>query len=274
IHALDTTPNLPYKRPGALEAALGASKAADDGGLAIGTKVNMHGSLLGPGRGELKAGPVRESLKASTSRLKIRRARWLIAQRPDIEACWGELTGGFQGLVAEGLCDMWGVREFNTRCMRDLLRTCERWRYQKPRIFQGEYNLLCRRNEARMALLRAHGMTFHAYDPLAQGVLSGQISSNAQAENGERPASSGWKGPYDNPEVGEAVKKISSMAMQDGTTPQIQSIALRWLAYHSKLGEKDCIILSASTFEDLEEKVASIAKGPLSEEVLSVLDQV
>lgn len=44
--------------------------------------------------------------------------------------------------------------------------------------------------------------------------------------------------------------------------------SLRWLAYHSKLGEGDAIILGASKSEQVDDSVHEIAKGQLPEEIV------
>jgi aflatoxin B1 aldehyde reductase len=70
----------------------------------------------------------------------------------------------------------------------------------------------------------------------------------------------------------QAIQLISTAAAMHEMS--LQSAALRWLAYHSKLGQEDSIILGGSTFEDVEEKTAVIAKGPLPEEMVSLLQNV
>ncbi len=56
----------------------------------------------------------------------------------------------------------WGVREFSTRLMRDVLATCERRGYRKPSVYEGRYGALAPRDPALLELLRRHGVRFHA----------------------------------------------------------------------------------------------------------------
>jgi aflatoxin B1 aldehyde reductase len=81
-----------------------------------------------------------------------------------------------------------------------------------------------------------------------------------------------WKGAYDRTEKDKALGKITEAGQKHGISPL--SAGLRWLAYHSELGEEDGIILRASTFEDLNGKVREIAKGPLPEEMVGMIDKV
>jgi hypothetical protein len=166
IRGIDASPdqqNLPGRPSNGLESKLGAVRNRSE--IGFGTKVSTQGSLLGAGSGELHAHKVRESLLNSLKRTRRQKISWLIAQRPDYAVSLGEMTGGFEALVGEGLVGTWGVREFRTRQLRDLLMTCRRWRYPGPKIYQGEYNLLWQRTvDARIPLIREHGMAFHAYE--------------------------------------------------------------------------------------------------------------
>jgi hypothetical protein len=83
--------------------------------IPVGTKV-ATASSIGAGRGELRPEAVRQSANASLQRMKIldssspgwnqgRRLQWLIAQRPDVGISYGEMAGGFTGLIGEGICE-------------------------------------------------------------------------------------------------------------------------------------------------------------------------
>lgn len=82
----------------------------------------------------------------------------------------------------------------------------------------------------------------------------------------------GWKSAYDGTEKGKALERITEAGQKHGMSPQ--SAGLRWLAYHSELGEDDGIILRASTFEDLDGKVREIAKGPLPNEMVGMMESL
>jgi hypothetical protein len=73
----------------------------------IGTKVRTNGnSTVASGKGELKAGNVRDSLKQSLTTTKVGHMGYIIAPRIDSEVAVGELAGGFGGLVSEGAVEM------------------------------------------------------------------------------------------------------------------------------------------------------------------------
>jgi hypothetical protein len=77
------------------------------GDISIGTKVRTIGpTALGAGPGELRASKLRESLWQSLERTKASRMGYLIAQRMDYMVSIAEVTGGFGGLVGEGIVEM------------------------------------------------------------------------------------------------------------------------------------------------------------------------
>lgn len=50
--------------------------------------------------------------------------------------------------------------------------------------------------------------------------------------------------------------------------------SLRWLAYHSALGDEDAIILGASKLEQISQNVESINKGPLPKNLVDAIEGV
>jgi hypothetical protein len=112
--------------------------------------------------------------------------------------------------------------------------------------------------------------------------LSRPPSQHVQQRGDQRKAhvnATAWKGRFDTPSAREAVKLIRQalhkVSGRDSTNNNINasSVGLRWLAYHSHLGESDGILLLAKSTHDLEAKLASIAQGPLPEELVSVIEE-
>lgn len=54
----------------------------------------------------------------------------------------------------------------------------------------------------------------------------------------------------------------------------MQGASLRWLAFHSKLGSGDAIILGASKVEQVDDSAAEIAKGPLKADIVSQFEEL
>jgi len=85
-------------------------------------------------------------------------------------------------------------------------------------------------------------------------------------------ANPAWRGINETPKTLEAVKKISEASEKYGIS--VLAASLRWLAYHSQLQSTDSIILGAGNWQDLEEKVGEICKGPLPDEMVVLMDEV
>lgn len=64
------------------------------------------------------------------------------------------------------------------------------------------------------------------------------------------------------------------MAEQEGTTKA--DLAYRWVRYNSPLKPEcgDAIIIGATSLEQLEQTLAGIDKGPVSEAAASAIDEI
>lgn len=110
-------------------------------------------------------------------------------------------------------------------------------------------------------------MTFVAYSPLGGGFLTGKLTQG-KAEGTRLEAAYGahFRAWYDRPQLHDAIRKLLEVIEPLGIRPT--EAALRWLAYHSLLGESDGIILGATRKHQIPQNVADIEKGPLPEGVL------
>ena len=79
----------------------------------------------------------------------------------------------------------------------------------------------------------------------------------------------GW---YDKPVMHEAVRTLYSYIKPLGL--MLPEVSLRWLAYHSALGEGDGIILGGSKISQLAGNLEGIAKGPLPEGVVEAIENM
>jgi aflatoxin B1 aldehyde reductase len=102
------------------------------------------------------------------------------------------------------------------------------------------------------------------------GVSSISIQGGSTRPGG--PQQQAWKGHYAHPELQEAIKTVVNVGDKHGISAQ--DLALRWLAYHSELGQGDSIVLGASTVQELEDKIGSVSRGPLPRDLVCLLDAV
>lgn len=69
-----------------------------------------------------------------------------------------------------------------------------------------------------------------------------------------------------------ALKQLSAMVEPLGINGPEAS--LRWLAYHSALGDGDGLILGSSKISQIAKNAEDIRKGPLPQEVVDILEKI
>lgn len=160
--------------------------------------------------------------------------------------------------------------------IQEWLDVAEKHGYVKPTVYQGQYNLLCRGYETtNIPLLRKHNMVINAFSPLAGGFLLGHLTEDGlQAGSRFNAGASGAGGAYlnfyDHPSMHEAIKRLRSISKSSGIG--LDELSLRWLVYHSALGDQDGVILGGSKLQHFENNMAQIRKGPLDDAVVQQLD--
>jgi aflatoxin B1 aldehyde reductase len=177
----------------------------------------------------------------------------------------------------------------------EFITICEEHNYIKPSVYQGLYNLLSRGSEQLFPLFRQHGIAFQAYrfvvhivlhtldltkslfacSPLAGGFLTGRMTRGDISGTRFAPGNTAFQGyssMYDKPEMHAAITDL-----QDTIEPLRISgsqACLRWIYYHSMLGEGDGVILGASTISQIVQNVDNVSKGPLPDEVVEKIDSL
>jgi 1-deoxyxylulose-5-phosphate synthase len=142
--------------------------------------------------------------------------------------------------------------------------------YKPPYVSQPMYNLLARGIEQEyLAMCKAYGVSTVVYNPLAGGLLTGK-------QHRERPIAGTrfdnnplYLNRYWHPAYFDAVDQLQAIAQRAGRT--IIDISLNWLQHHTPA---DCIILGASTIEQLQQNLDAFDRGPLPEDVVKAVDQV
>lgn len=155
---------------------------------------------------------------------------------------------------------------------------CDEKGYVKPVVYQGEYNALLRDDEAELIpLLRRHNCAYYAYSPLAGGFLTGKVTfaTNADSElhrtRFHGPSTfQAYADRYNRQKMHDAVRALKKVCDEEGVS--LQEASLRWLIWHSKLGEGDAVILGASKQGQLESNVKDARKGPLGDRVREAVE--
>ncbi|HKD84845.1 MAG TPA: aldo/keto reductase [Terriglobales bacterium] len=142
--------------------------------------------------------------------------------------------------------------------------------WQEPRISQPMYNMLARGIEQEyLPMCKEFAISNIVYNPLAGGLLTGKhkqekITPGTRFDNNKLYQDRYWHEQYFR-----SVEKLREIAKSAGRS--LVSLALNWLLHHTP---SDCIILGASRMEQLNENLATIDDGPLSDDVLKACDEV
>ncbi|EMC92040.1 hypothetical protein BAUCODRAFT_133984 [Baudoinia panamericana UAMH 10762] len=172
----------------------------------------------------------------------------------------------------KGRFTLLGLSNFMVERVQTWLDIASKNNYIKPTVYEGHYYLLCRTHEdTLLPLLRQNGMVYNAYSPLAGGFLLGNCTEDG-LQGGTRysnPASPYVKW-YSTPAMHAAMKQLR--AISETTSLAMDDLSLRWLKYHSALGNEHGIILGASKPEHVERGTALLGKGPLEESVVRELN--
>jgi aflatoxin B1 aldehyde reductase len=241
------------------ESLLGTCNAAARG-FAIDSKI----LFLGNGEQETTMAKVEESTLQTLARLKVDRVRYMYIHAPDNLTPIAEQAAAMDAQVRAGRCEGWGLSNFSVKMTKELIDVCKEQGYVLPRVYQGQYNLLRRGAERELlGMCRTEGMGFVAYSPLASGLLSvGEGKAGNELLDGL----------YGEERVRGAVERFKKAL--DGFGIGATEAALRWVVFHSALGEGDAVIIGASREEQVVSSMEIVKKGPLDQEVVEVVEQV
>jgi aflatoxin B1 aldehyde reductase len=109
---------------------------------------------------------------------------------------------------------------------------------------------------------------YMVHSPSAGGFLSDKVVLSKGADLPSRYVA-GWR--YNpgvdghKPEIIQGLTTVYEKSAAHGFS--LYGAALRWLMYHSQLGEGDAIILGASKKEQIDDSVTQIAEGKLPSDV-------
>ncbi|EFY94040.1 NADP-dependent oxidoreductase domain protein [Metarhizium robertsii ARSEF 23] len=274
VNRLDTAALYPPTDIGASQRLLGQVGAAQLG-FAIDSKVMI--SMTGF-EGTLEPEKIVKSAAESREALRLADGQHIHVFYPhaaDVATPLKDQAAGFDAQYRAGMFDKLGVCNFSADMLADFINICDREGYVKPTVYQGLYNLIDRRHEGPVLdIVRKHGMQFVAHSPHASGFLHGALTSGQT--QGTRFADGNIMSTdarrYDKDKYHEAIRSLDRMLDPHGI-PKTE-VALRWLAFHSKLEPRDGIIFGSSKLSQVKLNVAAIKKGPLPEDIVAALDGI
>ncbi|CAH1208120.1 NADH-specific methylglyoxal reductase [Paenibacillus plantiphilus] len=136
-------------------------------------------------------------------------------------------------------------------------------------IVQRRYNMLANDVEDEiLPLCEANGISFHAYSPLANGLLTGKFGRDYQLPKGDSREGDPWWEPPLYHSALDFVESLNAIRQQLGCSQSALAIA-----YLRSKGEHINVICGIRTEKHLQENVAG-AKLKLSQDIVAEIDRL
>ncbi|KAJ7109183.1 Aldo/keto reductase [Mycena epipterygia] len=222
---------------------------------------------------------LRKHLTASLKALNAKTLEMWYLHAPDRSVPYEETLKGVNDLYQEGYFKRFGISNFASWEVAEIVGICKANGYIQPSAYQGIYNAIHRAVEPELfPCLRKFGISFYEFNPLAGGFFTGRYSSpDDKPEAGSRfdPERNQGKPPlrYWNDQYFNALAAIRPVVEKHNLT--MAEVALRWISHHSLMSRDhgDSVLIGASSLDHIEQNLIDLEKGPLPDEVLKALDE-
>ena len=252
---------------GASEQIVGRALAGKRDRALIATKAGLN--RVG-GRVEgISAQALRSSLEGSLRRLGVDHVDLFYLHAPDHRTPPEETVGALGALVREGKIRAWGVSNFASWQVLELLHLCDQGAAPRPLVAQMLYNPLIRQLDLEFARFRSkYRLHTTVYNPLAGGLLSGRYSPDSAIAPGSRfDRNALYQRRYWSPRMLDIVGELHTIAGAAGLS--LVALAYRWL-----LGREvvDSVLVGPGTEQHLADAVEAL-REPLPEELARQVDE-
>ncbi|EED13755.1 aldo/keto reductase, putative [Talaromyces stipitatus ATCC 10500] len=251
------------------EELLGAASAVSLG-FTIDTKVG-HGAG-GSTTPATKENVIRSG-EASLNRLKTNQVDVYYIHGFDQRVPLKDTLEGINELYKKGVFKRFGLSNFSVAEIEDVVRISKERGFVLPTVYEGNYNAINHLIEKKLfSTIRKYNMVFHAYSPIAGGLLAKTPHQIKEGGQGRWDINTFvgklYYGMYNKPNVMEFLEKFGKIATTKTKCSQAE-LAYRWIAYHSRLkGELGDKIIGARYGPQLTEVLDALGRGPLSAEVV------
>lgn len=189
---------------------------------------------------------------------------------PDPLTSFEETMEAMTSLVKSGKVRYIGISNFAAWQLMDILWTCDKHNLIAPSVTENVYNSITRGIESELVpCIKQNKVGLVIYNPIAGGLLSGKHSKDHPVENSRFSDLGGYYQRYWNDDSFQAMEKLSLIAQSHGM--KLLELALRWCISYSYVNS---VIIGVSRMEHLNQNLAYLEKGPLSNEILSQCDEV
>lgn len=258
--------------------------------------------------GHHKANILRENVERSLKELQTDKVDIFYLHAPDRSVPFTETLEEVNKLHKEGKFVQLGLSNYTSFEVAEIATVCNERGWVRPTIYQGMYNaisestsvphswcqqplhwirtnhdflfLAARSIETELVhACRRYGIEIVVYNPLAGGILSGKYKTKDIPTEGRYSDVSAtgalYRSRYFKDATFDALRIIEPVVEKYGLT--MAETALRWVRHHSVLkmdgNGRDGVLIGVSNFEQLENNLRDLQKGPLPEEVVETLDK-
>jgi len=234
----------------------------------VSTKVNPRVT------GKLDRNSVYSQLTESLQRLELESVGTLYLHFPDQNTPLEQTLEACAELYQSGSFKELGLSNYPAWEVVHIWHLCNKYGWPQPKVYQGLYNGLSRAVESELLpALRALGMRFYAYNPLAGGILSGRYSDfETNPSPGRFTYRPNYKDRYWNKDVFQVMDNLKYSCEVRGIS--LIEAAFRWLGNHSAMDHEqgDGVLIGASSTDQLLQNLSLLDKGPLPAEIVSVFN--
>lgn len=255
---------------GASEAILGKALAGRRHRVIVATKVCGKMGEAPDQRGLSRAAIFR-AVEESLGRLGTDYLDVYYLHQPDYETPFEETLDAIEDLVRQGKVRYPATSNFAAWQVVRLHWLAEKNGYRPAAIAQPMYNLLARGVEQEfLPMCQELGVSTVCYNPLAGGLLTGKHARQAPRAGSRFARNKVYVDRYWNDDQHDAVEALAQVAAREGRS--LIAVALHWLLCHTAA---DCVLLGASSVEQLRENLAAVGSAaPLPENTLKVCDVI
>ena len=207
----------------------------------------------------LKPEQVVKQLETSLRRLKTEYVDLLYLHAPDPNTPIEQTLEACENLFREGKFRDFGLSNYAAWGVVDIWHKCNRNGWVGPIVYQGMYNAITRDVERELfPAIRALGIKFYAYNPLAGGLLTGKyFYPEKKPLVGRFALKQNYVNRYWKETYFKAMDVIRNASEENEL--RVAEYSLRWLKHHSLLGgtNGDGFIMAATNLDQFEGNLKS-----------------
>ncbi len=214
---------------------------------------------------------IHHQIEESLRRLQTDHVDVYYLHQPDASTPLEETLTAVDELVRQGKVRAVGASNYAAWQICRMRWLADANEYQPVSLTQPMYNLLARGIEPEfLPMCRALNVSTIVYNPLAGGLLTGKHTAERAPPAGTRfDGNAVYQDRYWHRENFEAVSRLTAAAREEGRS--LVSVALCWLLDHTPV---DCVIVGASSLDQLTENLDAAEQGTLSAATVAVCNEV